>query len=280
MKSSTSENICRRFSLAELNLATGDFSDEHVIGEGGFGKVYKGFIDNESTAVAIKRRLASNPSQGHAEFAADIETLSKFRHRNLVSLIGYCDEQGEMILVHDYMWNGTLADHLHKLSSDSNGRSTLSWNERLKICIGAGREDDVCMSIWAQEKIWSGKADEIVASNLKGDISEGCLKTFVGVVESCLHPDPMKRHTMSRVVAQLELALEQQERNGTATQILQSWPSASAKDSKSLSSLKHENVVELVVYGLDGHQQVFAKVVQELELCLGETKSTETQIAS
>ena len=132
MNSSTSENLCRRFSLAELYLATGDFNDEHVIGKGGFGKVYKGFLDNESIAVAIKRRLASDPSQGQAEFASEIETLSKFRHRNLVSLIGYCDEQGEMILVYDYMSNGTLADHLYN-------QSTLSWNERLNICIGAGR---------------------------------------------------------------------------------------------------------------------------------------------
>ncbi|XP_047946272.1 proline-rich receptor-like protein kinase PERK8 [Salvia hispanica] len=90
MKSSTSENLCRRFSFAELNLTTGDFSDENVIGKGGFGKVYKGFIDNKrTTAVAIKRRLASNPSLGQAEFAAEIETLSKFRHDNLVSLIGF-----------------------------------------------------------------------------------------------------------------------------------------------------------------------------------------------
>ncbi|XP_047946496.1 putative receptor-like protein kinase At5g39000 [Salvia hispanica] len=132
MNSSTSENLCRRFSLGELNLATGDFNDEHVIGKGGFGKVYKGFIHNDSIIVAIKRRLASDPSQGQPEFAAEIETLSKFRHRNLVSLIGYCDEDEEMILVYEYMSKGTLADNLHN-------QSTLSWKERLKICIEAGR---------------------------------------------------------------------------------------------------------------------------------------------
>ena len=59
---------------------------------------------------------------------------------------------------------------------------------------------------------------------MKGEISEYCLKTFVGVVKRCLHPDPKKRLTMTRVVAQLELALEQQERKGTATQIIQFWP--------------------------------------------------------
>ncbi|KAL1549638.1 Receptor-like protein kinase ANXUR2 [Salvia divinorum] len=97
MTSSTAEQLCRRFSLAEIHSSTGDFSEEHAIAKGGFGKVYKGFIDNGSV-VAIKRRLASNPDhkQGKTEFAAEIETLTKFRHRNLVSLIGYCDEEGEM----------------------------------------------------------------------------------------------------------------------------------------------------------------------------------------
>ena len=85
------EQLCRQFSLAEIQLATGDFSDEHLIGNGGFGKVYKGLIDNESVSVAIKRRLASNLSQGkgqgqgQTEFAAESETLIQFRHRNLVS---------------------------------------------------------------------------------------------------------------------------------------------------------------------------------------------------
>ncbi|XP_047973349.1 receptor-like protein kinase ANXUR2 isoform X2 [Salvia hispanica] len=342
------EQLCRQFSLAEIQSATGDFSDEHVIGNGGFGKVYKGLIENGSVSVAIKRRLASNPSQGkgqgQTEFAAEIETLTQFRHRNLVSLIGYCNEEGEMILVYEYMSKGTLADHLYN-------QSTLSWNERLKICIGAGRgldylhsgcsiihrdvkptnilldenytakvsdfglakhlrhdileshvftnvkgsfgyfdpsyfttgvltkgsdtyafaiillevlsgrpavgeklaEDEVCMSIWAQENIRNGKADQIVASNLKGQISDDCLKTFVGVVKRCLHIDPKKRLTMTRVVAQLESALEQQERNGTATQKLHSWPfwnrvvPSVDKLSKAIHSIKDD--VPFILFG-------------------------------
>ncbi|KAL1549637.1 non-specific serine/threonine protein kinase [Salvia divinorum] len=85
-------------------------------------------------------------------------------------------------------------------------------------------EDELCMSMWAQEKIRNGKADQIVDSNLQGDVSEICLKTFVGVVKRCLHRDPKKRVTMTRAVAQLELALEQQEMKGTTTQKLQFWP--------------------------------------------------------
>ncbi|KAL1534597.1 non-specific serine/threonine protein kinase [Salvia divinorum] len=343
------EQLCRRFSLAEIQSATGDLSDEHVIGKGGFGKVYKGFIDNGSITVAIKRRLATNPDhgQGQTEFAAEIETLSKFRHRNLVSLIGYFDEDGEMILVYDYMWSGALADHLH---NNSNNGSTLSWNERLKICIGAGRgldylhsgcsiihrdvkptnilldegftakvsdfglakhlgqdvlqthvitnvkgsfgyfdpsyfttgrltrasdtysfgivllevlsgrpaveqrldEDELCMSMWAQEKIRNGKAYQIVDSNLKGDISETCLKTFVGIVKRCLHQDPKKRLTMTQVVAQLEFALEQHEMKGTTTQKLQFWPFRNrviASDKSELFLFTNVYNVELLMIG-------------------------------
>ncbi|KAL1541999.1 non-specific serine/threonine protein kinase [Salvia divinorum] len=105
---------CCQFSLAEIQSATGDFSNEHVIGNGGFGKVYKGLIDNGSASVAIKRGLAGQgKGQGQTEFAAEIETLTQFRHRNLVSLIGYCNEEGEMILVYDYMSKGTLAVSRH-----------------------------------------------------------------------------------------------------------------------------------------------------------------------
>ncbi|KAK4491489.1 hypothetical protein RD792_002239 [Penstemon davidsonii] len=133
--------LCRCFSLAEIRLATKDFSDAFFIGKGGFGKVYKGFIDNRQKIVAIKR-LKSNSKQGKREFWAEIETLSELRHVNLVSLIGYCNEQGEMILIYEYMPNGTLADHLYRLSRKNQKYSSLSWEERLNICIGAGRGID------------------------------------------------------------------------------------------------------------------------------------------
>ena len=110
MISSTVKQIsCYEFSLAEIRSATGDFSEEHLIGKGGFGKVYKCVIDNGYMTVAIKR-LASNSNQGEREFAAETATLTKIQYCNLVSLIGFCNEQGEMILVYEYMSNGTLSE--------------------------------------------------------------------------------------------------------------------------------------------------------------------------
>ncbi|XP_068304433.1 receptor-like protein kinase FERONIA [Pyrus communis] len=131
--SSLPTHLCRYFSLAEIKAATQNFSQSFIVGVGGFGHVYKGHIDGRATPVAIKR-LKPESSQGAHEFKTEIELLSQLRHRHLVSLIGYCTDKNEMILVYDYMARGTLADHLYHTDNPP-----LSWGQRLQICIGAAR---------------------------------------------------------------------------------------------------------------------------------------------
>ncbi|XP_073293268.1 receptor-like protein kinase FERONIA isoform X1 [Primulina huaijiensis] len=136
--SARAQRLCRRFSLEEIQLATRNFSQELLIGKGGFGNVYKGIIGNGGETVAIKR-LKPSSKQGATEFLTEIETLSELKHLNLVSLIGYCNEPGEMILVYEYLSGGTLSDHLYNLATRKNNFSCLTWKQCLGICIGAGR---------------------------------------------------------------------------------------------------------------------------------------------
>lgn len=121
-----------RFPLSVIQEATDNFSENLVVGVGGFGKVYEGVL-RDNTKVAVKRGI-SESNQGLREFWTEIEMLSQFRHRHLVSLIGYCDEQNEMIIIYEYMENGTLKNHLYGSDVPS-----LSWRQRLEICIGSAR---------------------------------------------------------------------------------------------------------------------------------------------
>ncbi|PRQ55194.1 putative protein kinase RLK-Pelle-CrRLK1L-1 family [Rosa chinensis] len=126
-------HLCHYFSLPEMKAATQNFNDSRIIGVGGFGHVYEGFLEDGATHVAIKR-LKAMSSQGASEFRTEIEMLSRLCHRHVVSLIGYCADEGEMILVYDYMARGTLGDHLYHTDNPP-----LLWEQRLHICIGAAQ---------------------------------------------------------------------------------------------------------------------------------------------
>lgn len=121
-----------RYPFTAIEEATNNFSEDLIIGTGGFGKVYKG-IFRDGTKVAVKRGQ-SKSQQGLTEFRTEIEMLSQFRHRHLVSLIGYCDERNEMIIIYEFMENGTLKSHLY-----CSDRPVLSWKQRLEICIGSAK---------------------------------------------------------------------------------------------------------------------------------------------
>lgn len=123
----------RWFSCQELKKSTNNFSDAHEIGSGGYGKVYKGILPVAGEMVAIKRAQQGS-LQGGAEFKNEIELLSRVHHKNLVGLIGFCFEQGEQMLVYEYMSNGSLKDSL-------SGKSGihLDWRRRVRIALGSAK---------------------------------------------------------------------------------------------------------------------------------------------
>ncbi|XP_021300789.1 probable receptor-like protein kinase At5g24010 [Herrania umbratica] len=133
-------NLKLKMPFAEIIEATNNFEAKLLVGEGGFGKVYKGTLRN-GLKVAVKRS-ESKHGQGLPEFQTEVMVLSKIRHRHLVSLIGYCDEGSEMILVYEFMEKGTLRDHLYNLGGNperSSALSLLTWKQRLEICMGAAK---------------------------------------------------------------------------------------------------------------------------------------------
>lgn len=122
------------FTFRELASATNNFRPESFIGEGGFGRVYKGKLAN-GQAVAVKQ-LDRNGLQGNREFLVEVLMLSLLHHPNLVNLIGYCADGDQRLLVYEFMPLGSLEDHLHDLPPE---KEPLDWNKRMKIAAGAAK---------------------------------------------------------------------------------------------------------------------------------------------
>nr|QAS62453.1 leucine-rich repeat receptor-like protein kinase [Sedum alfredii] len=119
----------RRFNLYEILRVTNNFS--RVIGKGGFGTVYHGVIDGSEVAVKM---LSHSSSQGFKEFKAEAQILARVHHRNLTSLVGYCDEGDQLGLVYVFMANGNLASHI----ADGNPLY-MTWEQRLRIALDASQ---------------------------------------------------------------------------------------------------------------------------------------------
>ncbi|CAN4124148.1 unnamed protein product [Withania somnifera] len=122
------------FTFHELAAATNNFRPESFIGEGGFGRVYKGKLPS-SRVVAVKQ-LDRNGLQGNREFLVEVLMLSLLHHPNLVNLIGYCADGDQRLLVYEFMPLGSLEDHLHDLPPH---KEPLDWNTRMKIASGAAK---------------------------------------------------------------------------------------------------------------------------------------------
>ncbi|KAM1798709.1 hypothetical protein ACFX12_032750 [Malus domestica] len=120
----------QRFKYKELYIATKGFREKELLGKGGFGKVYKGILPNSKAEIAVKRE-SHESRQGMKEFVAEIVSNGRLRHRNLVPLLGYCRRKGELLLVYEYMPNGSLDKYLY-----GQPTVTLNWSQRFRVIKG------------------------------------------------------------------------------------------------------------------------------------------------
>ncbi|KAC9638025.1 hypothetical protein E3N88_45485 [Mikania micrantha] len=171
-------SLGQMISFSEVREATRNFDKSLLLGSGGFGKVYKGVLEN-GLVVAIKR---GNPrsQQGLVEFKTEIEMLSKLRHNHLVSLIGYCEELNEMILVYEFMAGGPLRRHLEQVN----------------------------IAEWAMNWQKKGELEKIMDPNLKGSVNLESLRKYGETAEKCLSENGNQRPSMGDVLWNLEYALQ------------------------------------------------------------------------
>ncbi|RDX71202.1 L-type lectin-domain containing receptor kinase IX.1, partial [Mucuna pruriens] len=119
----------KKINYYDLETATNNFEETQKLGQGGFGGVYKGYFKDSNTYAAIKR-ISADSRQGVKQYAAEVTIISQLRHRNLIKLTGWCHKKNDLLLIYEYMENGSLDSHLFR------GESILSWQVRYNIALG------------------------------------------------------------------------------------------------------------------------------------------------
>ncbi|KAK9926051.1 hypothetical protein M0R45_023305 [Rubus argutus] len=213
----------RSFTFCELQGATQNWDEKAVIGVGGFGKVYLGVLE-DGTKLAIKRGNP-NSEQGINEFRTEMDMLSKLRHRHLVSLIGFCDENNEMILVRQQL--------TEKSDVYSFGVVLFEALCARTVINPALPREQVSLAEWAMQWHRKGMIEKIVDPHIASSITDGSLKKYVEAAEKCLAEYGVDRPSMGDVLWNLEYALQLQE---TASQV-----DAAEDNTSSLISLDKAN---------------------------------------
>ncbi|WVZ72478.1 hypothetical protein U9M48_020931 [Paspalum notatum var. saurae] len=125
----------KRYAFKELRASTNNFNSKNILGEGGYGIVYKGYL-RDGSVVAVKRLKDYNAVGGEVQFQTEVEVISLAVHRNLLRLIGFCTTESERLLVYPYMPNGSVASQLRE---HINGKPALDWSRRKRIALGTAR---------------------------------------------------------------------------------------------------------------------------------------------
>ncbi|WCJ26972.1 STRUBBELIG-receptor family 1 [Euphorbia peplus] len=136
IKSLKSTSSVRIFTIATLQQYTNSFSEENLLGNGTFGSVYRAELPDGKLLAVKKLNNMATRQQTDEEFLDLVSSVAKIRHANIVELVGYCNEHGQRLLIHEYCEMGTLHDALHV---DNEIHSKLSWNARIRLALGAAR---------------------------------------------------------------------------------------------------------------------------------------------
>ncbi|KAF9618051.1 hypothetical protein IFM89_000002 [Coptis chinensis] len=228
------------FTLRDLEIATNRFSKENILGEGGYGVVYRGYLIN-GNPVAVKK-LLNNLGQAEKEFKVEVEAIGHVRHKNLVRLLGYCIEGAHRILVYEYVNNGNLDQWLHGSRCQ---QGCLTWEARMKVLRGTakacvapeyantgllneksdvysfgvllleaitGRDPvdyarpatEVNLVDWLKVMVGSRRSKEVVDPSIERKPSTRALKQALLTALRCVDPDSDKRPKMGQVVSMLE----------------------------------------------------------------------------
>ncbi|XP_052883423.1 probable LRR receptor-like protein kinase At1g51890 [Gossypium arboreum] len=208
----------RQFTHAQLKRMTNNFG--RVVGKGGFGTLYHGY---DETQVAVKM-LSPSPVQGYKQFQAEVELLFRVHHRNLATIVGYCDDGSNMGLIYEFMAKGNLAEYL----KDSS-RGVLNWKGRLGIALEAAHKDSFGVALleiitnrpvttktynqathisqWVRLMLSNGDMEAIADSRTQGDFEIASMKKEVEVAMACVSSTSTKRPTMNDVVIELNRCL-------------------------------------------------------------------------
>ncbi|CAD5326928.1 unnamed protein product [Arabidopsis thaliana] len=178
------------YTLRELEVSTNGFADENVIGQGGYGIVYRGVLEDKSM-VAIKN-LLNNRGQAEKEFKVEVEAIGRVRHKNLVRLLGYCVEGAHRMLVYEYVDNGNLEQWIH--GGGLGFKSPLTWEIRMNIVLGTAKG-----LMYLHED-----AEGVLDPRMVDKPSLRSLKRTLLVALRCVDPNAQKRPKMGHIIHMLE----------------------------------------------------------------------------